>query len=156
MKTILSVLAEIYHAFVEVFTPRLLTPEDCKINVPAWESKKPEAREVPKIKSTARRMPGEAEAYEWAETSAGANTDGLKAIEWGYVVESKATTDVQVAAITKRGILEGKTAIEISNEASRRLGKKVSVSQVQKVSAALSKAVGEGVAKSNEIDLQID
>jgi len=151
-----ALLTDLLRAIHELFSPRLLTPDEVRLRVPAWEPKEVKPLTVPKIKSTARRMPGEAEAYEWAETSVGANTDGLTAIEWGYVVESKATTDVQVAAITKRGILDGLTAIEISSEASRRLGKKVSVSQVQKVSAALSKAIGEGVAKPNEIDLQID
>jgi len=149
-------LTDLLRAIHEAFSPRLITPDECRLDVPNWRTKEVKPLTVPNIKSTARRMPGEAEAYEWAETSLGANTDGLTAIEWGYVVESKATTDVQVAAITKRGILDGLTAIEISSDASMRLGKKVSVSQIQKVSAALSKAIGEGVAKSNEIDLQID
>lgn len=68
MKTILSVLAEIYHAFVEVFTPRLLTPEDCKINVPAWEENKTTA---PKVRGEGWRpvSPGSSAMYRPQKTA---------------------------------------------------------------------------------------
>jgi len=68
MKTILSVLADIYAAFVEAFTPRLLRPDDCKINVPAWEENKTAA---PKVRSEGWRpvSPGSSAMYRPQKTA---------------------------------------------------------------------------------------
>lgn len=156
MKALTAIFAELLDAFNAVIFGGRLTPEDCRVDVPAWRTKDVQPKQVPKTDSKAIRIPGDALAYEWRDTSVGANTDALTPLEWGYITDAKATTSVQVAALVKRGIADGLTAIEIATDASMRLGVKVSVSQVQKVSAALSKAVGDVVAKSNEFDLQID
>ena len=151
MKTILSVLAEIYHALVEAFTPRLLRPEDCKINVPAWQSKKPEAREIPKVGSNAKRVPGDARVFVWSDLATVQDAGTITPLEWGCIVEAYPSATPQLAGIVKRGIMEGKTHAEIAFEAKQRLDKSVSVSVVSKIAAALSRSVGEGVAKNGVV-----
>ena len=150
MKSILSVLTEIYAAIVDVFTPRLLTPEDCRINVPAWETKKPEAREVPKVGSNAKRVPGDARVFVWSDLATIHDAGTITPLEWGCIMEAYPSATPQLAGIVKRGITEGKTHAEIAHEAGQRLDKRVSVSVVSKIAAPLSRATGEGLSISGQ------
>ena len=144
MKSIFSILAEIYAAAVEAFTPRLLTPDECRPNVPAWQENKPAPKAVPKIKSTAKRLPGEAEAYEWNDLATVSNVDNLTPDDWGAVSEVKATSDARLAAFVKAEKANGLTYAQITVLARQRLDMKVSVSTVEKIGAALSRSTGEG------------
>jgi len=103
MKTILSVLAEIYAALADVFTPRLLTPEDCRLDVPAWKQGKPD---VPKT----RRREG------WQPLRPGASTlyreSDKRTLEWEVAntlgdlkPEGNPTlTDADVTELMQRGV----------------------------------------------------
>lgn len=148
MKSIISVLAEIYAALVDVFTPRLLTPEDCRVDVPAWEARQPEAREVPKVGSNAKRVPGDARVFVWSDLATIHDAGTITPLEWGCIMEAYPSATPQLAGIVKRGILEGKTHSEIAFEAKQRLDKPVSVSVVSKIAAPLSRSMGDEVANS--------
>jgi hypothetical protein len=149
MKTVLS---EIYAAIIEVFTPRLLTPEDCKLDVPAWKTKQVEAREVPKVGSNAKRVPGDARVFVWSDLATVHDAGSLTPLEWAYVVEAYPSATPQLAGIVKRGIQEGKTHAEIAHEAGQRLDKRVSISVVSKIAAPLSRSVGDDVANSGVVE----
>jgi len=151
MKTILSLFAEIYAAVVEVFSPRLLTPDECRLNVPAWKTKAIEAREVPKVQSNAKRIPGEANVYVWSDLATVQDAGSLTPVEWAYVVESYPSATPQLAGIVKRGIQEGKTHAQIAHEAGQRLDKRVSVSVVSKIAGPLSRATVGDVANSGVV-----
>jgi len=148
MKTILSVLAEIYAAVVDVFTPRLLTPEDCRVDVPAWRTKESQPREVPKVGSNAKRVPGDARVFVWSDLATVHDAGTITPAEWGCIVEAYPSATPQLAGIVKRGILDGKTHSEIAFEAKQRLDKPVSVSIVSKIAAPLSRLIGDDVANS--------
>ena len=135
---------------INALLPRTLTPDECRVDVPAWREKPVVPKAVPQIKSTARRLPGDANVYEWNDLATVTKADGLTAKDWGAVSETKATSDARLAAFVKSERAKGKTYAEIAVEARRVLDMKVSRSTVEKVGAALLRAEGEGVADSGE------
>jgi len=145
-------LADLYAALRDVFTPHLLRPEDCKINVPNWEIKKPEAREVPKVGSNAKRVPGDARVFVWSDLATVQDAGTITPAEWGCIIEAYPSATPQLAGIVKRGIMDGKTHSEIAFEAKQRLDKPVSVSVVSKIAAPLSRMIGDEVSNSGVLD----
>ena len=143
-------LTDLLRALHELFSPRLLTPDECRLNVPAWKTKQVEAREVPRVGSNAKRIPGEANVYVWGDLSTVQDAGTLTPVEWGYVVDAYPSATPQLAGIVKRGISEGKTHAEIAHEAGQRLDKRVSVSVVSKIAAPLSRATGDGLSISGQ------
>jgi len=150
MEMISAFFTDLLRALHELFSPRLLTPDECRLNVPAWKTKAIEAREVPKVGSNAKRVPGDARVFVWSDLATVQDAGTITPIEWAYVVEAYPSCTPQLAGIVKRGIQEGKTHAEIAHEAGQRLDKRVSVSVVSKVAAALSRSVGVGVANSGQ------
>jgi len=142
---------DLFRALHELFSPRLLTPDDCRMNIPAWKTKQVEPRTIPEVGSNAKRVPGDARVFVWGDLSTIHDAGTLTPLEWGYVVEAYPSATPQLAGIIKRGISEGLTHAEIAHEAGQRLDKRVSVSVVSKIGAALSKSVGEGVANSGVV-----
>jgi hypothetical protein len=141
-------LTDLLRAIHELFSPRLLTPDECRLDVPAWKSKAIDAREVPKVGSNAKRVPGDARVFVWSDLATVQDAGSLTPLEWGFVVDAYPSATPQLAGIVKRGIQEGKTHAEIAHEAGQRLDKRVSVSVVSKIAAPLSRATGEGVSIS--------
>jgi len=150
MKTISAFLADLFRALHELFSPRLLTPDECRIDVPAWKTKQVEPRTIPEVGSNAKRVPGDANVYIWSDLATVQDAGTITPIEWGYVVEAYPSATPQLAGIVKRGIKEGKTHAEIAHEAGQRLDKRVSVSVVSKIAAPLSRSVGGEVANSGQ------
>jgi len=150
MKTILSVFAEIYAAVLELFSPRLLTPDECRLNVPAWKTKQVEPRMIPEVVSNAKRVPGDARVFVWSDLATIQDAGTVTPLEWGYIVDAYPSATPQLAGIVKRGIQEGKTHAKIAHEAGQRLDKRVSVSVVSKIAAPLSRATGEGLSISGQ------
>ena len=146
-----ALFTDLFRALHELFNPRLFTPGECRLNVPAWKTKQVEAREVPKVASNAKRIPGEANVYVWSDLATVQDAGSLTPVEWGYVVDAYPSATPQLAGIVKRGIQEGKTHAEIAHEAGQRLDKRVSVSVVSKIAAPLSRSAGEGVANSGVV-----
>jgi len=151
MKSILSVFAEIYAALVDVFTPRLLTPDECRLDVPAWKTKQVEPRKLPEVGSNAKRVPGDARVFVWSDLATVQDAGTVTPLEWGYIVDAYPSATPQLAGIVKRGIQEGKTHAEIAHEAGQRLDKRISVSVVSKIAAPLSRSAGVGVANSGVV-----
>jgi hypothetical protein len=145
-----ALFSDLLRALHELFSPRLLTPDECRLNVPAWKTKQVEAREVPRVGSNAKRIPGEANVYVWGDLSTVQDAGTLTPVEWGYVVDAYPSATPQLAGIVKRGISEGKTHAEIAHEAGQRLDKRVSVSVVSKIAAPLSRATGDGLSISGQ------
>jgi hypothetical protein len=143
-------LTDLFRALHELFSPRLLTPDECRLDVPAWRSKAIEAREVPKVGSNAKRLPGDARVFVWSDLATVQDAGTVTPLEWGHVVDAYPSATPQLAGIVKRGIQEGKTHAEIAHEAGQRLDKRVSVSVVSKIAAPLSRATGEGVSISGQ------
>jgi len=146
-------LTDLFCAVHELFSPRLLTPDECRLDVPAWKTKQVEAREVPKVGGNAKRVPGDARVFVWSDLATVQDAGTLTPLEWGYVVEAYPSATPQLAGIVKRGISEGLTHAQIAHEAGQRLDKRVSVSVVSKIAAPLSRSVGVEVANSGvEVD----
>ena len=143
-----TLLTDLLRALHELFSPRLLTPDECRLDVPAWKSKAIEAREVPKVGSNAKRVPGDARVFVWSDLATVQDAGTLTPLEWGFVVDAYPSATPQLAGIVKRGIQEGKTHAEIAHEAGQRLDTRVSVSVVSKIAGPLSRSVGVGFANS--------
>jgi len=144
-------LTDLFRALHELFSPRLLTPDECRLNIPAWKTKQVEPRTIPEVGSNAKRVPGDARVFVWGDLSTIQDAGTLTALEWGYVVDAYPSATPQLAGIVKRGIQEGLTHAEIAHEAGQRLDKRVSVSVVSKIAAPLSRSVGGEVANSGVV-----
>lgn len=145
-----TLLTDLLRALHELFSPRLLTPDECRLDVPAWRTKTVEPRKLPEVGSNAKRVPGDARVFVWSDLATVQDAGSLTPLEWGYVVDAYPSATPQLAGIVKRGISEGKTHAEIAHEAGQRLDKKVSVSVVSKIAAPLSRATGEGLSISGQ------
>jgi hypothetical protein len=145
-----ALFVDLLRAIHEAFSPRRLSPDDVRLIVPAWQEKQVQPREVPKVQSNAKRIPGEANVYIWSDLSTVHDAGSLTPTEWAYVVEAYPSATPQLAGIVKRGIQEGKTHAEIAAEAKQRLDKPVSVSVVSKIAAPLSRLIGGVVAENDQ------
>jgi len=145
-----AVLTDLLRAMHELFSPRLLTPDECRLNVPAWKTKQVEPRTIPEVGSNAKRVPGDARVFVWGDLSTIQDAGTLTPVEWGHVVEAYPSATPQLAGIVKRGISEGLTHAQIAHEAGQRLDKRVSVSVVSKIAAPLSRVAVGDVANSGQ------
>jgi len=145
-----AIFTDLFRALHELFSPRLLTPDECRLNVPAWKTKQVDPRTIPEVGSNAKRVPGDARVFVWGDLSTIQDAGTLTPVEWGYVVDAYPSATPQLAGIVKRGIQEGRTHAEIAHEAGQRLDKRVSVSVVSKIAAPLSRSAGGEVANSWE------
>jgi len=148
---IAAFFVDLFRALHELFSPRLLTPDECRLNVPAWKSKQVEPRTIPEVGSNAKRVPGDARVFVWGDLSTIQDAGTITPLEWGYVVDAYPSATPQLAGIVKRGINEGLTHAQIAHEAGQRLDKRVSVSVVSKIAAPLSRSVGVEVANSGVV-----
>jgi len=81
-------LTDLIRAIHELFSPRLLTPDECRLNIPAWDDRpNAPAVEPPKIVSTAKTVDS---TVIWSDTSILPPGDSPFTAEmWGLILDRK-------------------------------------------------------------------